>query len=137
MKVKRLDSGYEWFWTRQKFINRKYVMQEMYEDFEAKEHWDVPAERDPFIDSPETECLIGTAEVYLKCVAYMVCLSRFFLAVVSESSEFITFCESQTYAPLDGKETAKITEKKQIISIQPFVKLSPKSMSPCLHSTAA
>lgn len=47
-------------------------MQEMYEDFEAGESWDVPAERDPFVESPETECLIGTAEVYLKCVAYMV-----------------------------------------------------------------
>ena len=72
VKVKQLDSGYEWFWTRQKFINRKYVMQEMYEDFESGESWDVPAERDPFVESPETECLIGTAEVYLKCVAYMV-----------------------------------------------------------------
>eukprot|EP00795_Rhopilema_esculentum_P014434 gene14434-5491_t len=72
VKVKQLDSGYEWFWTRQKFINRKYVMQEMYEDFEGGESWDVPAERDPFVESPETECLIGTAEVYLKCVAYMI-----------------------------------------------------------------
>lgn len=72
VKVKQLDTGYEWFWTRQKFINRKYVMQEMYEDFEAGESWDVPPERDPFVESTETECLIGTAEVYLKCVAYMI-----------------------------------------------------------------
>ena len=79
VKVKQLESGYEWFWTRQKFINRKYVMQEMYEDFEDGGSWDVPAERDPFLESPETECLIGTVEVYLKCVAYMV--RRRFLSI--------------------------------------------------------
>ncbi len=72
VKIKQLDTGYEWFWTRQNFINRKYRMLEMYEDFEEGESWDVPPERDPFLESPETECLIGTVEVYLTCIAYQV-----------------------------------------------------------------
>ena len=72
MKVKQLETGFEWFWSREKFVNRKFVMDEMYEDFQEGEDWQVAPERDPFVESPDTECLIGTVEIYLQCVAYRV-----------------------------------------------------------------
>ena len=72
MKVTQLDTGYIWFWTKEKFINRKYVMCEMYEDFQNGEDWQVPHERDPFIESADTDCLIGVSEVYIKCISFMV-----------------------------------------------------------------
>lgn len=72
MKVLQLETGYTWFWTKQKFINRKYVMQEMFEDFQNGEPVEVPGERDPFLESRDVECLIGTAEVYLLSLTYQV-----------------------------------------------------------------
>jgi len=36
-------SGNDWLWDRNKFINRKYIMQEMYANFvEGDEDWDLP-----------------------------------------------------------------------------------------------
>ena len=46
--MKNLQSGLEWLWSRTKFINRKYLMQEMYQNFEEGEEWQLPDERDPF-----------------------------------------------------------------------------------------
>ena len=85
MKVTQLDTGYIWFWTKEKFINRKYVMCEMYEDFQNGEDWQVPRERDPFIESADTDCLIGVSEVYIKCISFMVrinVLKHIFIIVV-------------------------------------------------------
>lgn len=75
VKVTQLDTGYIWFWTKQKFINRKYVMQEMFEDFQNGEEWKVPVERDPFLESPDTESLVGVCEIFMKCITYMIDLS--------------------------------------------------------------
>jgi hypothetical protein len=38
-----LENGNEWLLDRNKFINRKYLMQEMYQNFmEGDKDWDVP-----------------------------------------------------------------------------------------------
>jgi hypothetical protein len=71
--MKNLQSGLEWMWSRTKFINRKYLMQEMYQDFEEGEDWELPDERDPFTESDSTEIMIGCVEVYLESIGYMVC----------------------------------------------------------------
>eukprot|EP00111_Clytia_hemisphaerica_P004193 TCONS_00011996-protein len=71
VKVTQLETGYTWYWEKEKFLRRKYSMQEMFEDFQnGDDAWKVPAERDPFIESPEKECLVGVAQVYLQCVSY-------------------------------------------------------------------
>ena len=83
VKVTQLDTGYTWYWPKQKFVRRKYAMQEMFEDFQnGDEDWKVPVERDPFVESPDLECLVGVAQVYLQCVSYRV----WFLL------KFIMFC---------------------------------------------
>jgi len=72
VKVTQLETGYTWFWPKQKFVCRKYAMQEMFEDFQNGDDWKVPVERDPFVEAPELECLVGVAQVYLHCVSYRV-----------------------------------------------------------------
>jgi len=72
VKVTQLQTGYSWFWSKGKFINRKYAMSEMFDDFEEGEDWQVAEEKDPFIENPDTECLIGVTEVYIQCVTYLV-----------------------------------------------------------------
>ena len=44
MKMLALDgSGNDWLWDRNKFINRKFIMQEMYQNYiEGDENWDYP-----------------------------------------------------------------------------------------------
>ena len=38
-----LESGHEWVWPKEKFLNRKFVMQEMYDKFEDDEDWKMAA----------------------------------------------------------------------------------------------
>ena len=71
--MKNLQSGLEWMWSRSKFINRKYLMQEMYQNYEEEVDWELPDERDPFTESDNTEVMIGCVEVYLESIGYMVC----------------------------------------------------------------
>lgn len=43
MKIRNLESSNEWLWDRNKFINRKFLMQEMYQNYvEGADDWDVP-----------------------------------------------------------------------------------------------
>ena len=42
VKMKNLENGNEFMMDRNKFINRKYLMQEMYQNFtEGDKDWDV------------------------------------------------------------------------------------------------
>ena len=42
IRVINLETKHEWIWSRQKFLNRKFVMQEMYDNFQEGEEWDLP-----------------------------------------------------------------------------------------------
>ena len=42
MKMKDLTNDNEWLWNKNKFINRKFIMQEMYQNFvDGDTDWDV------------------------------------------------------------------------------------------------
>ncbi|KAK3102002.1 hypothetical protein FSP39_008034, partial [Pinctada imbricata] len=46
VKMRQLETGNEWMWDRNKFINRKFLMQEMYQNYvEGADDWDVPKVR--------------------------------------------------------------------------------------------
>lgn len=47
-------------------------MQEMYENYEEGEDWQLPDERDPFTESPDTEIFIGCVEVSMQSLGYVV-----------------------------------------------------------------
>ena len=48
-------------------------MQEMYQNFEEGEEWELPDERDPFTELDTADVMIGCVEVYLESIGYMVC----------------------------------------------------------------
>ena len=41
MKMKNLANDNEWLWDKNKFINRKYIMQEMYQNYTDGDEWNV------------------------------------------------------------------------------------------------
>ena len=43
MKMTDLETDHEFNWTREKFINRKFVMQEMFENYTDGESYELPA----------------------------------------------------------------------------------------------
>nr|KAG5700037.1 hypothetical protein BaRGS_028274 [Batillaria attramentaria] len=47
-------------------------MQEMYDNFQEGEEWDLPPEKDPFVDDYESEFHIGSVKIWLKSLAYMI-----------------------------------------------------------------
>ncbi|CAI9737687.1 KIF28P isoform X5 [Octopus vulgaris] len=59
-----------WFWERGRFMNRRYLMQELYQDYEDGEDVSkIPQKDDPFWEAPEGE-LVGTANIFLQSLAY-------------------------------------------------------------------
>lgn len=61
-----METGTEFEWTREKFLDRLYLMKEMYQNYEAHDEWEVPLERDPFYDDPSMDVLIGTTQLFLQ-----------------------------------------------------------------------
>ncbi|XP_067130664.1 kinesin-like protein KIF28 isoform X2 [Centruroides vittatus] len=73
VKMRNLETSQEFEWPKEKFLNRLYVMKEMYQNYEmGEEEWDLPPERDPFLEDPETDVRIGNVQVYLQPLAYLV-----------------------------------------------------------------
>ena len=71
--MKNLENGTEFVWPKEKFLNRLYLMKEMYNNYEEEEgDWDLPEERDPFQEDINQEITIGTVQVFLQPIAYMV-----------------------------------------------------------------
>ena len=56
MKMKNLENGTEFIWPKEKFLNRLYLMKEMYNNYEEEEEdWDLPEDKDPFQEDVNTE----------------------------------------------------------------------------------
>lgn len=60
--VHDLGRGISWTWSRSTFLNRKYIMQEMYQLMADDENWKRPQEDDPFWE-PIVHQVIGTTYV--------------------------------------------------------------------------
>ena len=70
--MKDLQTGVEYLWPKAKFINRKYVMDEMYENYEDGDDWQLEDEKDPFTESRDAESLIGCVAVPMQSLGYVV-----------------------------------------------------------------
>ena len=71
--MKNLENGTEFIWPKEKFLNRLYLMKEMYNNYEEEEEdWDLPEDNDPFKEDVNTEVNIGSVQVFLQPIAYMV-----------------------------------------------------------------
>ncbi|KAL3836511.1 hypothetical protein ACJMK2_021937 [Sinanodonta woodiana] len=73
VRVTDLITKHEWIWDKTKFINRFFVMQEMYTDsLEGDDPWDLPPETDPFYEDVKVDSHIGSVKVYLKSLAFLI-----------------------------------------------------------------
>ncbi|XP_065183829.1 kinesin-like protein KIF28 [Sycon ciliatum] len=70
--MRDLLNGNCWLWQYGTFLNRRYMIQELYQrwvDGEVMDAQTIPQEDDPFWEPPEP-ILVGTACVYLQSLAY-------------------------------------------------------------------
>ncbi|KAI0212276.1 Kinesin-like protein KIF28P [Lamellibrachia satsuma] len=73
VKMCNLGNDTEFIWDRSKFINRKFLIQKMYQSYmDGDEYWDLPKDKDPFWEDPNTEVCLGSIVVYLQSLAYMM-----------------------------------------------------------------
>lgn len=87
VKVVNVETGLEFEWPKGKFLDRLYLMKEMYQNYESGDEWDVALEKDPFYEDPSTDCLIGSAQVFLQPMAYLV--------EIKEQSELIDYRQAE------------------------------------------
>lgn len=85
VKVYDLMNNLEFEWPKEKFLNRLYVMKEMYNELQnyeqhnegsEKNAWEMPKDKDPFYEDINQEQLIGTSQLYLQPLAFMVELNE-------------------------------------------------------------
>ncbi|KAH9515666.1 Kinesin-like protein kif28p [Bulinus truncatus] len=70
VKMKNMLNGNTWLWESGKFMNRRYLIQEMYQKYQEGENIAlIPKEKDPFWE-PTEDALIGTANVFLQSLSY-------------------------------------------------------------------
>ncbi|XP_062066818.1 kinesin-like protein KIF28 [Lepus europaeus] len=69
VKVTNRRTHEVWIWSKAKFINRKFLMEELYQRFRDGEDSDVAQEDDPFWDPVEVVHL-GSAHIWLQSLAY-------------------------------------------------------------------
>jgi hypothetical protein len=70
VKMKNLLNGNTWLWERGKFMNRRYLMQEMYQKYlDGEDISKIKHEEDPFWE-PAEDVLIGTSNVFLQSLGY-------------------------------------------------------------------
>uniref|UniRef100_A0A1I8A2J7 Kinesin-like protein n=1 Tax=Steinernema glaseri TaxID=37863 RepID=A0A1I8A2J7_9BILA len=73
IKVHNEHEDTTFFWDKNRFTNRYYGMQEMYQNYaEGDTHWNMSSDRDPFYEPPEAEVIVGYVNVYLQSLAYMI-----------------------------------------------------------------
>ncbi|VEL19281.1 unnamed protein product [Protopolystoma xenopodis] len=69
IEMKDLVTGDTWLWERGIFMDRRYLMQEMYQSYVQAGGIIRPSKSDPFFETDET-LLVGTAPAFLQALAY-------------------------------------------------------------------
>uniref|UniRef100_H2ZMC6 Kinesin-like protein n=1 Tax=Ciona savignyi TaxID=51511 RepID=H2ZMC6_CIOSA len=73
VQVKNLLNNNIWMWERGKFMNRRYMIQEMYQQYiDGDDSFkEIEQDKDPFFDPPE-DVMLGTANVFLQSLSYLL-----------------------------------------------------------------
>ncbi|KAK3697535.1 hypothetical protein QZH41_019774, partial [Actinostola sp. cb2023] len=114
--MQNLYTGLEWLWPKNKFINRKYLMQEMYSNFEDGEDWALPDERDPFTESPDIDFMVGCVEISMESLGYVLDM-REQLNITDFRGREVGFLNVEV-VPLDSKGN-EITEETDLFIDNP------------------
>ncbi|KAH3701132.1 hypothetical protein DPMN_076116 [Dreissena polymorpha] len=72
VKMTDIETKHEWFWNRQKFLDRKCLMSELFDKFEDGVDVNVPQDKDPFYDDPKADFHIGSVKMWLQSISYML-----------------------------------------------------------------
>ncbi|CAD5119498.1 DgyrCDS8102 [Dimorphilus gyrociliatus] len=72
VKMKNLENNLEWVWPKEKFMNRKYVMQELFEKYQDGESFEVDKSRDPFAEDEDAEVHVGSVKVWTQSLSYVL-----------------------------------------------------------------
>ncbi|XP_057625354.1 kinesin-like protein KIF28 [Chionomys nivalis] len=75
VKVTKPRTHEVWIWSKAKFINRKFLMEELYQHFLESEDSQVAQEDDPFWD-PVEGVHLGSAHIWLQSLAYRMMLEE-------------------------------------------------------------
>ncbi|XP_023280761.1 kinesin-like protein KIF28P [Seriola lalandi dorsalis] len=77
-----------WMWSKAKFVNRKFLMEEVYQQHQAEQNADtaLPRDKDPFWD-PVEPLLLGTAHLWLQSLAFRIPLEEQLEVLGSEGTE--------------------------------------------------
>ncbi|XP_023188095.1 kinesin-like protein KIF28P [Xiphophorus maculatus] len=96
VRVTSAGSKQVWMWSKAKFVNRKFLMEEVYQQFKAAQHEDnrveclpavvLPRDKDPFWD-PVEPLLLGTAHLWLQSLAFRIPLEEQLEVLGSEGTE--------------------------------------------------
>uniref|UniRef100_A0AAV2LTP8 Kinesin motor domain-containing protein n=1 Tax=Knipowitschia caucasica TaxID=637954 RepID=A0AAV2LTP8_KNICA len=94
VRVTTVESKQVWMWSKAKFVNRKFLMEEMYQQHQAAQSEEnscvsvVKFERDqdPFWD-PVEPLLLGTAHLWLQTLAFCIPLEEQLQVLGSEGTE--------------------------------------------------
>ncbi|KAG8123499.1 hypothetical protein E2320_018975 [Naja naja] len=86
IKVVHKVTNQVWIWSKPKFINRKFIMEELYQKFLNGEDVQVDKESDPFWD-PVEAIHLGSAHIWLQSLAYCMKLEEQIELLNSEGME--------------------------------------------------
>uniref|UniRef100_A0A087YF23 Kinesin-like protein 6 n=1 Tax=Poecilia formosa TaxID=48698 RepID=A0A087YF23_POEFO len=86
VRVTAAGSKQVWMWSKAKFVNRKFLMEEVYQQFKAAQHEDNPRDKDPFWD-PVEPLLLGTTHLWLQSLAFRIPLEEQLEVLGSEGTE--------------------------------------------------
>ncbi|KAK0141957.1 Kinesin-like protein KIF28P [Merluccius polli] len=89
VRVTSIESKQVWVWSKVKFVNRKFLMEEIYQQHQAGEGLSMaalPREKDPFWD-PLEPLLLGSAHLWLQSLAFRIPLEEQLEVLGSEGTE--------------------------------------------------
>ncbi|XP_061105840.1 kinesin-like protein KIF28P [Conger conger] len=90
IRVTAQENKQVWAWSKAKFINRKFLMEELYQEWvdkgEGGSRSPLPRERDPFWD-PLEPIHLGSAHLWLQSLAFLIPLEEQVEVLGSEGTE--------------------------------------------------
>ncbi|XP_040897287.1 kinesin-like protein KIF28P [Toxotes jaculatrix] len=96
VRVTSMGRKQVWMWSKAKFVNRKFLMEEVYQQHQAEQSGDnrvegpspatLPRDKDPFWD-PVEPLLLGTAHLWLQSLAFRIPLEEQLEVLGSEGTE--------------------------------------------------
>uniref|UniRef100_A0A8C7N8X0 Si:rp71-84d9.1 n=1 Tax=Oncorhynchus kisutch TaxID=8019 RepID=A0A8C7N8X0_ONCKI len=92
VRVTSLENKQVWLWSKAKFVNRKFLMEELYQQHHTERKGEgaarapMPRDRDPFWD-PLEPLLLGSAHLWLQSLAFRIALEEQLEVLGSEGTE--------------------------------------------------